>query len=154
MSVKTRPILGLLQNQWFRDPDKVRRILSREDEAFRIAFIRRTLFMSCLTGRRLQEAFGEWIERFVFEETSRAIGGVSSSAFPADHHHIRAVITRHDPAAIVAFGERAAVALRAIGNIRPTIYLPHPAARGADTMPRLRAGQALLAEMFLTPNPG
>lgn len=145
-------ILAILQNQWFKDPEKVKQIYARNPE-HRNELIKRFLFMGCLSGRRLQQAFGDLCNTIIWEEASSEIGGFSASAFPADVEHIKNAIYQHNPDVLIAFGKIASdgafKALTGLGfpdgkrDIR-FVTAPHPAAR-KDPMPRLREIASLLA---------
>lgn len=122
-------ILAFLQNMWFKDPERAREVfaahLDRRNDLIRIY-----LFMGCLTGRRLEQVFGEELcQEIIWEECSPDIGGRSSAAFPADVNHMYSAILKHDPKVILAFGVIAEGALRRIMPGRQVIYGPHPAAR-------------------------
>ena len=143
-------ILAFLQNQWFREPEKVKAIMER-NPGKRNWFIGTYLFMGCLTGRRLEAALGEDLcNEIIWEEVSPEIGGKSSSAFPADLPHIRRAIEQHKPDVILAFGKIAKDALQCMGI--KAIFGPHPAARfgavqgleqvAADLKARLATGAA------------
>lgn len=85
--VQRRKIVAFLQNQWFRDPERMKRI--REDVHWkdkpRWHWNATWLFFGCLTGRRLLEALGEDLcSEIYWEEISPEIGGFAASAFPAD----------------------------------------------------------------------
>lgn len=138
-------ILCILQNQWFKDPEGVKRIFQRWPEK-RNYLISTYLFMGCLTGRRLRSAFGEELcDEIVWEEASPEIGGVSSAKFPADPKHIADAIMKHEPAIVIALGFIAASGvMAAMSRIDRDerfefefITGPHPAAR-QDPIPRLR----------------
>jgi hypothetical protein len=135
-------ILAFLQNQWFRQPERVRAMYDERPD-LRNEYIRHFLFMGCLTGKRLSAAFGEDIchEHIIWEEVSPEIGGAASSKFPADFEHIGTAIYKYKPRIIVALGKSASDALEGmLGMERPPIRLicgPHPAARN-NPMPRLR----------------
>lgn len=136
-------ILAFLQNQWFKDPDRVRAMYEERPD-LRNTYIRYFLFMGCLTGRRLSTALGDEIcqEHIIWEEVSPEIGGHSASKFPADLKHIESAILKHQPDIILAFGKIAydAVGLSVLPKVRgktmTVIYGPHPAARN-NPMPRL-----------------
>lgn len=146
-------IVGILQNQWFRDPEGVKQIFDRWPNK-REYLIASYLFMGCLTGRRLRSAFGEDLcDQIVWEEASPEIGGAANSKFPADAKHIASVILKHRPAVVIALGKIAADGVMAAmghGSIQQQperlefklVTGPHPAAR-QNPMPRLReiAGQ-------------
>src|SRR5262245_3366222 len=100
-------ILAILQNQWLKDPEAVQQIYDRHLDR-RNCLIAMYLFMGCLTGRRLQEAFGELCEDIVWEEASPKVGGSSASKFPADPQHIAGAIEKHRPDMILCFGAIAA----------------------------------------------
>ncbi len=140
-------IVAFLQNQWFRDPERVKSIIAettkreadrRTADEIREWYIACFLFMGCLTGRRLRSSLGEELTSLiVWEECSREIGGYSASAFPSDLNHMRDVLNRHNPDAVVAYGKIASDALQIISNERKSlrvIYAPHPAARHGSVM--------------------
>lgn len=132
-------ILAVLQNQWFKDPEAWRRSIERHPHMRRrmIAF---ALFRGCLTGRRLKAVFGEDLcHDIVWEEASPHIGGHASSAFPADIPHLKAMLTEIEPNVVLAFGRIASDALTQIVQEQPLLVGPHPAARGAETLPRMHA---------------
>jgi hypothetical protein len=146
-----------LQNQWFKDPDRVRQSIAagveRFGDSYRRRFLTQTLFMGCATGRNLGRVFGPWCQVMDFDESSKNIGGNAASVFPADLEHMRAIIAQSQPAAVIALGKIAGDALATIvregkpvdfqdaekmpGAFRP-FYGPHPTARQPDTMQRLR----------------
>ncbi len=177
MTTKLR-VVAFLQCQWFKDPERVRQTYARHPgEDFRRRFIATTLFMGCLTGRRLAAVFGpresrdpvaaaDWTGQIVWEETSREIGGEASSFFPPDLDHMSEVLRSVVPCVVLAFGAPARAALQAMANIfNPVrdgenlysvvpldagivpfyaILAPHPAARGAATVPGLIAARESL----------
>jgi hypothetical protein len=131
-------VLAVLQNQWFRDPDKVRVIFERTPQARR-RVIHYSLFAGCRTGQVLKEIFGEVLCReIVWEEASPDIGGKSSACFPADLAHLRAVLDDVRPDIVLGFGKIACDALAGLVDGYDLVVGPHPTARGADTLPRLR----------------
>lgn len=140
-------VLAILQNQWFKNPAKVREIYERNPE-LRNQLIKRFLFMGCLTGRRLQEAFGDLCDQIIWEEASPEIGGFSASKFTPDPEHIKAAIEKHQPDVVLCFGKIASDAVRSVccdTSVRhpAVMFGPHPAAR-QDPMPELRALAASL----------
>lgn len=147
-------ILAIMQCQWFRDPDKVRRDHERlreqrgDDfaEKYRRRLIHYALFAGCKSGRVLRQVFGELCDRIVWEEASREIGGQSSACFKADPAHIRKRIEEEEPDIIICFGKVAgdAVApLPAEWSFRG-IYAPHPAARHATVIEELKDAKLAL----------
>lgn len=60
-------IVAFLQNQWFRDPERVKQIIQRmvdrydekDPQEIREFYIAAYLFMGCLTGKRLQASCGD-----------------------------------------------------------------------------------------------
>jgi hypothetical protein len=142
-------IVAFLQNQWFRDPERIKRIIERTTEreategqkdaqAVREYYISSFLFMGCVTGRRLKQCLGEELcDDIVWEEISKEVGGQSSAVFPADLKHMRFVIDRHRPDVVLAFGKAATDALKEIRPACDVISGPHPAARFNDILQRL-----------------
>lgn len=134
-------ILAILQNQWFKNPEKVKQIYARNPE-LRNDLIKRFLFMGCLTGKRLRTAFGDLCDTIIWEEASGEIGGYSASKFVPDPEHVKRAIETHKPDVILCFGEVAKTAVRSVccdtGARHPAVmFAPHPAAR-QDPMPKLR----------------
>ena len=122
-------IVAFLQNQWFKHPDTVKRMM-RDHPERRERYISAFLFMGCLTGRRLRSVLGEQLcDQIIWEEVSPEIGDHAASRFPADIQHMQSVIVKHNPAVILAFGKIAENAVMQL-NPRPlTICAAHPAAR-------------------------
>lgn len=136
----TIKILAVMQNQWFKDPDRIRAILDHglKRGLKRHDFIMRTLFMGCKSGRVLKSVFGETLcRRIIWEEASPNIGGHASSAFPADPSHLNAVLEEINPDIVLAFGRIASDALTLLVPKHMLIIGPHPTARGSDTLSRL-----------------
>lgn len=143
-------ILTFLQNQWFRDPDKIRRMLAAELDHERQQKLRRkltkwALFAGCKTGRVLSRCLGEDLcERIIWEESSKDIGGHSSASFPADLAHIAECYEEFKPDVVVGFGRIAAdalIALREEYQIPPSVIFlsaPHPAARHVGVEDEIR----------------
>jgi len=132
-------IVAFLQNQWFQNPDKAREVYAKNPDQ-REELNKRFLFAGCMTGRRLQTAFGpDLCDQIIWEEVSPQIGGKSNSTFPADQKHISSVIEKHQPDIILTFGSLAKDALNQWSRDemykcepRPlpvVISGPHPAAR-------------------------
>lgn len=135
-------VVGFLQNMWFKDPERAKRLLgiycAKKEDGGREQFIRDMLFLGCLTGRRLQQAFGERrCGEIVWEEVSPELGGHSGSVFPADLVHIRSVLAKHQPTVVIAFGRVAQDALHGMVEIGQLFRAPHPAARHATVMQEL-----------------
>ena len=133
-------MLAILQNQWFRDPERVRGFIAAADDPadYRRRFLSRALFAGCLTGRRLRAAFGaDLCREIIWEEASPEIGGHSSSVFPADRAHVAEVIRLHLPDIILAFGKVAQNGLAGLFPAERIIAASHPAARGEGTVPAL-----------------
>ncbi len=142
-------ILAILQNQWFKDPATVQAMYERHPER-RNDLIARFLFMGCLTGKRLSQAFGPLVNRIVWEEASPVVGGHSGSVFDADPVHLAAAIARHQPRLILCFGKVAGDAVSVMG-IDPAItvlYGPHPAAR-QNPMPALKSLASQVERLIL-----
>lgn len=131
-------VVAFMQNMWVKDPARVQQLIGLHGEAYRRRLIATALFAGCLSGRRLKAAFGEeTCRRIIWEESTREIAGDPRTIFPADPQHIAAVLAEQKPRVVLTFGRIAADAVRPLwgGNL---IESPHPAARQADTMERLR----------------
>jgi hypothetical protein len=126
-------VVAFLQNQWFKDPERVKKIIEKSDHPnAREWYIKTFLFWGCLTGKRLQRVFGEdYCDNIIWEEASPKIGGKSNSVFPADQQHIENVILKHNPDIILCFGTIALSVLKKIEfNYKWQLIIgPHPAAR-------------------------
>ena len=131
-------VLAILQNQWFKNPERVREIYASHngdrirDSKFRAA----ALFMGCLTGRRIAQAFGdEWRHRIAYEEASPVITQYASASPCFDALHIRHAMNFWKPKVVIAFGKTALNGLRVATKLPldgwsfKTIIAPHPAAR-------------------------
>lgn len=142
-------IVGILQNQWFKNPAKIKQIIAEKELEYpnaREFYIATFLFWGCLTGRRLRATLGEdYCNEIVWEECSKEIGGCASSKFPADIQHIKQVIAKHKPTVVIAFGQLAKDALMQLHTDKFTLLLaPHPAARQSDVVTQLRNLKQLL----------
>src|SRR5580692_11689610 len=129
-------IVAFLQNQWFKEPERVKAMLALHDndrvmqERVRRRLIHYALFAGCVTGRRLKKAFGNLTDKIIWEEGSREISGNASQFFPPDESHIRKIIDTERPDFILSFG-RANRPI--IESLCPSsrkdvmvIYMPHP----------------------------
>lgn len=145
-------VLGLLQNEWVYDPPRLKKAMefSNNPEAFRRRMISYALFAGCKTGRVLVSAFGDtWRQRITWENASKEIGDVASSAFPADVPHIVARIQEELPDVVIAFGKVAqegmaeAIHRNLVENVL-VIRAPHPCARHSTVLEELRAARRRL----------
>lgn len=153
-------IVAFLQNQWFKDPERIKRIIQDTIEKeshwknageIREYYISAFLFMGCLTGQRLMRAFGDdTCHEIVWEECSREIGGKSSAAFPADIAHMQEVVERHAPQVLLVFGKIAkdAVKFLLLPSESTVITGPHPAARGPSVVGELAEMARRLQEVM------
>jgi hypothetical protein len=151
-------VVAFLQNMWFKDPERMKAQLAGTFKGDRAEFIRTWLFWSCLTGKRLRNAFGEELcDAITWEEASAEIGGRSSSAFPADPAHMRDVIERHRPNVVMAFGKIAQEGFFAVMSNAPLlgprypihlIVAPHPAARHGSVVRELASAAAELGTIL------
>lgn len=127
--------LCFLQNQWFKDPERVERFM-KNHPASRRRHIATMLFAGCLTGRNLEQCWGSvWCRHVIWEEASPLIAGISSGAFPANPIHMRAVIEEVKPDLIITLGVVATNGMSPLLSDRVKLgwkkHLsgPHPAAR-------------------------
>lgn len=131
-------IVAFLQNMWVRDPARVKLHIEKYGEEYRLRFIEYALFAGCLTGRRLEAAFGEELcNQIIWEEASREIGSYAASNFPPDREHIKKVLDEQKPDLVLCFTSQA---LTIIGELVkcPMIVGPHPANRRPDINDLLR----------------
>lgn len=151
-------IVAFLQNQWFKNPERMEKMYEswkiKLPETYRERWIRTWLFYSCLTGKRLKEAFGEDLcNKIIWDEVSSKIGGDSSSCFNPDPLHIKWVIQKHNPSVVLVFGN---VAQRGVSySLDPHeqaglkfLYAPHPAARGKGIKEKLAKMNVQLKEII------
>lgn len=143
-------ILAFMQNQWFKNPERVRRLFARHPQRERI--IEALLFAGCKSGRVLKKVFGEALcGTIVWEEASPEIGDRASSVFRADRAHIEAALAKHKPNIVLTFGAVAAGGLALTGYpVERAICGPHPAARQPDVLERLRVMRERLEERMRT----
>jgi hypothetical protein len=80
----------------------------------------------------------------------KEIGGHSSAVFPPDIEHMRDVLGRHQPQAVIAFG---AVARRACATIWTGHFMAccHPAARFQDAITQLSEVAVRCRELLRSP---
>lgn len=131
-------ILAILQNQWFKEPEKIRKLYARRPDD-RNWLIKQFLFMGCRSGARILKAFGDdWIAVMTFEEASPMIHGSPNTPVKPDGAHVRAALEIHTPDIVLLFGKVAQEAYRLAhhtpgGGVRTdhirVISGPHPAAR-------------------------
>ena len=117
--------------------------------------IARFLFAGCVTGRRIKAAFGDGINRIVWEECSREISGNASFSPPADLRHMAEAIQAHKPDVVLVFGNTAKNAidlLTADGLVpMPVVRGPHPAARHPDVAASLATMAGVWWQTIKTP---
>lgn len=141
-------ILAFLQNLWVKEPERARAILERESEEFRVQFIRRLLFHGGLTGKRIQQCFGDLTSIIIFEEATREISGDSKTICPPDPRHIAGCLDRYRPVVVLTFGKVASDAVAPLWKGR-LLVCPHPAARQRDTVTKLQAAAEELTEWWV-----
>jgi len=140
-------VLAFLQNQWFKDPEAAQRMFDRRPD-LRNEYIKRFLFMGCLTGRRLEAVLGdELCDQIIWEEASPKKAGFSSGVFPADTEHIKNSIEIHKPEVIICFGKVASDAIKGMNLTIPILYAPHPTSR-QNPMPKLKEAAKALKEII------
>lgn len=146
-------VLAVMQNQWFRDPEAIKRILAKKPH-WRRQLVARFLFAGCKSGRVLKQVFGDRINSIVWEEASPQIGGHSSACFPADVEHLQRALDEVQPDVVMAFGKIAEAGLRGMFRADRLLIGPHPAARDPNTLPKLRAMAETLASLSVTQSTG
>ena len=127
-------ILAFLQNQWFKDPKRVKEIYARNPNRRQLLNARFLLYRS-LTGKRIEKTFGKLIDEIIWENASPEIGGRSNTRFKADLDHMYKIIEEEHPDVILAFGMVASQAMIDMKEDHDAtkefklICGPHPAAR-------------------------
>jgi len=134
-------VLGVLQNEWFKDPERIRQALahSSNPKTFRRRLITYALFAGCRTGRILKKFLGEdWCEEIIWENASPQFGGISSCTFPADKKHLYNLMQEVRPNVVIAFGMTAcgAFAQTNFGGLYRVFEAPHPCARDPEKVAR------------------
>jgi hypothetical protein len=156
-------VCAILENQWFKNPARMEEIRAKHYAGNRSEFIRTFLFFGCLTGKRIQSAFGDrWTDpdAIVWEETSPRMASSPSEKFPPDVDHVRAFLARERPDVVLTFGKpalRVTLGLQAEAtdakldfaadrHVRyfKIIEAPHPAARHATVCEELVAAAETL----------
>lgn len=141
------PILAVLQNQWFLDPEGMKQSLVVHFKDDYERFVETYLFFRCQTGKRLRKALmeGESVipSKIVWTNSSREIGGKSSASFPGDPKHIISCLQKYQPTIVLLFGKTAQetwehgdlIHFRVMHRWNPRlVVIPccHPAARHKD----------------------
>lgn len=120
-------VLGLLQNMWVREPERVRQMIDARPAARdRIVAVH---MPNSHTGRRLRKAFGTLMGNICWDNACSEIGGQASASPKPDYAHVNAVLRRIEPAVVLAFGNAAKDAMRQAVYDGHLIEGPHPAAR-------------------------
>lgn len=143
-----KPVLAIMQNQWFKDPERVKAFLdnlvSTHGQPARRRFIARALFSGCMSGRRIQTAFSTaLLDQMTWDESSTEISGEASYKPKPDAEHVARVIKEVQPRIILAFGQVAKQAAIATWK-GPLILSPHPTSRNGNTLEGLRQAAAML----------
>ena len=133
-------IVAFLQNMWV-SPNRVAYVSSfnpvSETRELMIAY---ALFAGCLTGRRLEQVFGEQLcSDIIWQEANPTIADNPRTYYPPDNKHIAAVLSKHSPDVILCFTRAGEDAIKGLMPYA-VMFFPciHPAARGKDTLDRLR----------------
>lgn len=135
-------VLGLLQNQWARNPAAVAAMFARRPEQ-RQALIKFMLARS-KSGRRLRAAFGPWVDRIIWENASPVVAERAGGRMPVDRAHVNAILAKVSPDVVVAFGVSANQAITISSWCGFTIVAPHPTARVENIEARLVAARTRL----------
>ena len=133
-------ILVFLQNMWVKNPDRVKKILDKNPELWN-SLCKDFLFMGCITGKRIQNAFGELIEFMIFDETTKEIADSPKTIYKPDYMHIMNSVKLNKPNIILTFGNIAFDAVKTSYKMSPgnfatetIIKCIHPAARQPQTI--------------------
>jgi hypothetical protein len=157
------PVLAILQNQWFKNPESARAAYARNPER-RHDLNRAFLFLRSTTGRNLRREFGQHLcDHIIWEEASPKIGGKSDSKFPPDPDHIAKQFELVRPRVVLLFGAIAAegwdLCLRRTPVMRREHGVlifdgPHPAARTPEHLLRFKWMAAAVRDTLLRLTPG
>ena len=140
-------VLGLLQNQWARNPAAVLAMFARRPE-YRHDLIRRMLAQS-KAGRTLRAVFGDEVDRIVWENASPRVAGTPNGSFSYDVKHVNAAIANIKPDVVIAFGVQAKKAIMASCWTGPTITAPHPTASSSNVGKQLCEARTMLSRARL-----
>ncbi len=142
--MKTPVILGLLQNQWAKDPQRVADMLQRRPQQ-RHELIRRLLAQS-VSGKRLQRSLGTLFAEITWDDASPVITPMAAGRPLAPRDHVAWLLERVRPDIVFTCGKVAASTVRALGWNGPHVATVHPAARYSDVYSRLDEGCELLRQ--------
>lgn len=147
-------IVAFLQNQWWKNPKRIKEELERapDPEKYRRRLLTWGL-SQCKTGKVLEKLLvpvigAEAFENIYWENSSREFGGRSTCKFPPDPKHMQEVINTQDPAVILCFGGIAKKGLDQCTVLEDTdvLYAVHPASRSSlDTIKQMARDLKLLA---------
>lgn len=102
-------VVCVLQNQWFYDPPRIKRMLAyptQDKQKLRRRLLAYALFAGCKSGRMLRQHLGDkWCDRALWENASDEIGDCASSCFPADPRHLLTVVRTEKPHVVIGFGK-------------------------------------------------
>lgn len=120
-------ILGVLQNQWFKDPGRATDMYARRPNIMEKLELTKRFLLSSSSGLVLKQCFGPLAEELTYCNASPQIGGRSKDSFKAEPAHLTAVIDIVRPDLIIAFGAVARDGIKKVWN-GPLIIAPHPSA--------------------------
>jgi hypothetical protein len=129
----------------------MRAAIAKHGKEFRRLLIPQLLFSGSLTGKRLEAAFGDLCHQITWEEASLEIAGDPMTICHPDPIHIHMMIDYYQPDIVLTFGVVAGEAVASLWSGK-LIRAPHPAARRADTLPKLREAAAELRRLYASHN--
>ncbi len=128
-------ILGLLQNQWAKDPARMKALLERHPtERYKVIGM---LLAFSASGRHLRRVFGAMMERIIWDNVSPVIAPAPNACPPPDLVHVCQVLRSVQPDIVIAFGRNAQVVMRQQSWSGCVICAPHPASRQAGVHEKL-----------------
>ena len=150
-------ILAILQNTWADNPERVHAALAQKPDR-RHEMVARLLFASgCVTGRRILTVFGELLKQhqWTFENASTVVTPTSGGCPPYNVEHVKGVIGRFRPDAIIVFGTQAKAALADMRRAKkqtmplpPVVECVHPAMQRASCVPLMNEARVRLEEVL------
>lgn len=127
-------IVAFLQNPWFKPGTAQHHIeMYRDNQDFH-----RWVLLCCMTGQRLERAFGKLYREIHWDNTNWRPAYESKGRVDPDYEHMEYVIVNKRPQLILSFGNQARDAVRHMGGRRdlpheywqvPYLHCHHPNAR-------------------------
>lgn len=122
-------VVAFMQNPWFM-PGTHPQLIERYATEQRF---HRVILSGTMSGKRLTRAFGSAFFRIWWDNANPQPVFSAEGSLPANLEHMRAVLRKINPRAVITFGRTAAIAMKSLSIEFPEIQqfnCPHPTARG------------------------